>query len=83
MAELRDTAPLSNDIFERRTSTGSELFAILGRDFEQTFQQIVSIRVKTLSNTDLVASRHIKREKDLLPVDVRLSKKSLLKLPII
>ena len=28
---------LSNDVFERRASTGSGIFAILGRDFEQIF----------------------------------------------
>ena len=49
-------------------------FALLSRDFEQIFGQIVSIRVKTLSNTNLVASRHIKREKRSLPVDFRRSK---------
>ena len=73
---------LSNSVFERRTSTGSCFFAPLRRDFEQIFGQIVSIRVKTLSNTNLVGPRHIKREKRLLPVDVRRSKTSLLKLPI-
>ena len=52
-------------------------FAPLSRDFEQIFGQIVSIRVKTLSNTNLVTSRHIKREKRSLPVDMRLSKTSL------
>ena len=73
---------LSNSVFERRTSTGSCFFAPLRRDFEQLFGQIVSIRVKTLSNTNLVGPRHIKREKRLLPVDFRRSKTSLLKLPI-
>ena len=53
---------LSSDVFERRTSTGSGLFPHLSCDFEQTFGQVVSIRVKTLSNTNLVASRHIKKE---------------------
>ena len=28
---------LRNDVFERRKSTGSGLFAILGRDFEHIF----------------------------------------------
>ena len=37
---------------------------------------------KKLSNTNLVVSRHIKREKASLPVDVRRSKTSLLKLPL-
>ena len=39
---------LSNDVFEQRTSTGSEMFVILSCDFEQILGQIVSIRVKTL-----------------------------------
>ena len=51
-----------------RALTGSVL---LGRDFEQILGQIVSTRVKTLSTTNLVASRYIKREKVSLPVDVR------------
>ena len=34
----------------------------------QIFRQIVSIRVMTLINTNVVASRHIKREEVLLPV---------------
>ena len=54
---------LSSDVFERWTSTGSRIFALLIRDFEQIFEQIVSIRVKKLSNTNLVVSRNIKREK--------------------
>ena len=63
---------LSSDVFERRTSTGSGLFALLSRNFDQIFGQIVSIRVKALNNTNMVASRVIKREKGSLPVDVRL-----------
>ena len=66
---------LSSDVFERRTSTGSGLF-------EQVLGQIVSVKVKTPNNTDLVASEHIKREKGSLPVDVRQSKTSLLKRPM-
>ena len=54
---------LSRDVFERRTSTGSGLFALLSRDFEQIWGQIVSLRVKTLSNTNLVVPRHIKKKK--------------------
>ena len=73
---------LSSDVSERRTSTGNGLFALLDHDFEQMFGQIVSVRVKTLSDTDLVASRHLKREKGSLPVDVRGSKTLLLQLPI-
>ena len=75
-------ASLSSDVFERRTSTGKGLFALLRRDFEQIFGQIVSIRIKTLGNKNTVGSRLIKREKGSLLVDVRRSKTSLLKLPI-
>ena len=74
---------LSSDVFERRTSTGSGHFALLSRDFEQIFGQIVSIRIKTLGNINTVASRLTKREKGSLPVDVRRAKTSLLKLPIV
>ena len=54
---------------------------MLSHDFQQIFEQILSVRVESLSNTDLVSSRHLKREKGSLPVDVRRSKTSLLKLP--
>ena len=50
---------LSNDVFERRTSTGSCPFSLLGDGFAQIFSQIVSIRVKKLRNTNYIASRHI------------------------
>ena len=69
---------LSSDVFERRTSTGNGRFALLSRDFEQIFGQIVSIRIKTLGNINTLASRLIKRGKGSLPVDVRRSKTSLL-----
>ena len=42
--------------------------------------QIISLREKTLKNTNLVPSRHFKRVKDSLPVDMHYSQKSLLKL---
>ena len=74
---------LSSDVFERRMSTGSGLFALLSRVSEQIFGQIVFIIIKTLGNKTMVASRLIKREKGSLPVDVRRSKTSLLKLPIL
>ena len=41
---------ISSDLWERRTSTGSGLFALKGRDIEHILGQIVSIRVKTLSS---------------------------------
>ena len=53
----------------------------MSRDFEQILGQMISLRVKTLSSTNLVVPRHIKGEKGSLPVDVRRSKTSLLKLP--
>ena len=44
---------LSEDIFERLTSTGGGLFfSFLDGDFAQIFGQIVSIIVKTLRNTN-------------------------------
>ena len=49
-------------------------FSLFSLDFEQIFWQILSITVKTLSNTNLVASRHIKREKGSLPFDEHCSK---------
>ena len=73
---------LSNDVFERQMSTASGLFALLGRKFEQILGHIISIRVKTLSNTNMVASRHTKIEKGSLSVDVLAQKTFLLKLPI-
>lgn len=44
----------SSDVCEPRTSTGSGLFALQSRGIEHIFAHIVSIRVKTLSNTNLV-----------------------------
>lgn len=56
---------------KRRSSTGSELLAFMGSGFVQIFGQVVAMTVKTLtcSNTNLVASRHIKREKTSLPFE--------------
>ena len=56
--------------------------AFLGSGFAKIFGQIVSFRVKTLSNKNVAESRHIKREfKASLLVNVRCSKTSLLKFP--
>ena len=44
-------------------STGSGAFALFGRDFEKILGHIVSLRIKTLSNTNLVASKHIQRKR--------------------
>ena len=78
---IKTIGSLSNDVYERRTSIGSGPFSSLDDGFAQIFNQIVSIRVKKLSNTNFISSRHIKREKSSLPVDVRRSKTSFLKLP--
>ena len=72
---------LSDNVFERRTSTGSDLFSFFDGGFAQIFSQIASITVKKLRNTNFISSRHVKRENTSLPVDVRRSKTSLLKLP--
>ena len=72
---------LSSNVFERRTSTGSSLFSFFDGGFAQIFSQIASITVKKLRNTNFISSRHVKRENTSLPVDVRRSKTSLLKLP--
>ena len=47
----------------------------------QIFGQLVSIRVRTLSNAKLRASRYVERKKTWLPVDVRRSKTPLLQPP--
>ena len=49
--------------------------------FFQIFGQIVSIRATKFSNTNLEESRHFKREKKSVLVDMRRSKAPLLKLP--
>ena len=74
---------LSNNVFERRKSTGSGLFSFFDGGFAQIFSQIASITVKKLRNTNFISSRHVKRENTSLPVDVRRSKTSLLKLPTV
>ena len=45
------------------------------------FGQVIWAGIKTLSNTNVIASRHIRGEKNALPVNVRRSKTLLLKLP--
>ena len=58
--EFKQRRFLSTQVNRRWT-----FFALLNRDFEQIFEQIVSIKVNTLSNTVLVARSRIKREKGL------------------
>ena len=52
-------------------STGSGLFAFESSGFVQTFRQIVPKRVETFTVPNMVASKHIKREKVSFPVGVR------------
>ena len=49
--------------------------------FAQIFSQIASITVEKLRNRTFISSRHVKGENTSLPVDMRCSKTSLLKLP--
>ena len=58
--------------FENEKTQGTSL---------QIFRQMVSIRVKTLSNTNFAASRHIKRENAHFRLTLRCSKTPLLKPP--
>ena len=51
-----------------------DLFHSMDIALAQIFGQIISMRVKALGNTNLVASSHIIKEKTSLPVDVRRSK---------
>ena len=68
-------------VFERRTLTGSGRFTFLSGGFAQILSQIVSIRVKKLSNTNSISSKDIQREKTSLPDDARRPKTPLRKLP--
>ena len=79
--DCRDTAPLSKDVFKRRTSTGSEAFSlficldanklVLLSFFSLFFKIYPRVSTKPLPND----------AKSPLPVDVRRSKTLLLKLP--
>ena len=60
---LGEFGNLSNNVSERCTSTRNGLFTLFGSDFEQILGQIVFLRVKTLSNTNLVQHQDILKEK--------------------
>ena len=75
--------PRRGFVFERRTWSGRGIFALLRLVFEQIFGQIVFLRVKTLSNTNAVTSRLIKRENAHLRLMCVSEKTSVVKLPII
>ena len=54
---------LSSDLLSDARQPEVDSFSHLSSDYEQIFRQIVSIRVMILSNSNLVASRHIKEKK--------------------
>ena len=53
--EWESIGSLSSHVFERRTSAGSGLIALLSRGFEYVFGQIFPLRIRTLDDTNLVA----------------------------
>ena len=74
---------VSQNLFEWPTSTGIGLFAHLSFNFQKTWANHLSNTKDTsLSHTNLVTSKHIKREESSFLVDVLHSKKLLLELPI-
>ena len=75
----RTLESLSKDVFTPRTSSWRGRFAFLGDELAHIFVQMVCMRVKILSKTNLVASyRHIKMKKGALLVGVHRPKISLL-----
>ena len=74
---------LSSDVFERRTSSGSEPFPLLiSLDATVFILPSVLILTETICPKTCSKSR-LKSAKRAFPVDVRRSKTSLLKLPIL
>ena len=67
--------------FEPNTSTGCGVFAILGRLFDHFFSSNRFLDRKDTKEYNLVSSRHFKRVKDSVPVDMHYSKTSFFKLP--
>ena len=79
--ETEAIGSLSSDVFERRTSTGSEPFSLLiSLDATVFLLPSVLILIETICPKIYSKSR-LKSAKRPLPVDVRRSKTSLLKLP--
>ena len=66
---------LTSDVFERSTSTGSVLFALFSRDF------CTHKRKDTKQYNRFGSVKAYCKKKGSLPVDMRPSKTSLLKLP--
>ena len=74
---------LSSDVFERRTSTGSEVFSLLTCLDDIKFVFLSFFTVIEAIWLKICAKPPSKFEKRPLPVDVRRSKTSLLKVPTI
>ena len=74
---------LSSDVFERRTSTGSDPFSLL-ISLDATIFVLPSVLILTETICPKICSKsRLKSAKSPFPVDVRRSKTSLLKLPIV
>ena len=79
---LRQLGSLSKGVFERRTSTGSEVFFILKHLDAPKFVFLSVLTIIETSCPKRWAKPPSKNEKRPLPVDVRRSKTSLLKFTI-
>ena len=79
---LRQLGSLSKGVFERRTSTGSEVFFILKHLDAPKFVFLSVLTIIETSCPKRWAKPLSKNEKRPLPVDVRRSKTSLLKFTI-
>ena len=81
LLRIEKIGSLSSDVFERRPSTGSEPFSLLiSLDATVFILPSVLILIETICAKIYLKSR-LKSAKRPLPVDVRRSKTSLLKLP--
>ena len=87
LLRLRVTFPtigsLSSDVFERRTSTGSEPFSLVISLYATVFVLPSVLILKGTICPKFCSEARLKCAKSLFPVDVRRSKTSLLKLPIV
>ena len=80
---LMTLGSLSSDVFERRTPTGSKPFSLLiSLDATVFLLPSVLILIETIC-PKICSKSWLKSAKRPLPVDVRRSKTSLLKLPIV
>ena len=81
-ATPRDIASLSlsRNVFERRTSTGSERFSLLMYRDATKFVLLSVFTLKETFSPRMCSKSRLKSAKNPLPVDVRRSKTSLLKL---